>query len=145
MSRKYKSRGTYLYALRRKKYTRYKKEYLRRQERMRKKGLEMYSEMLTSQELEAVYGAFKRKKIENPFHRLLSEQQFKYRYNISLSLKRAAIKHDLSWKDVTLTEIRTGQKVDIAEINELLKQLHPEWDAYMRRDYIREEYFGYTA
>ena len=76
MSKKYKSRGTYLYALRRKKYTRYKKEYLKRQARMRKKGLEMYSEMLTSQELEAVYGAFKRKKIKKPFHRLLSEQQF---------------------------------------------------------------------
>lgn len=144
MSRKYRSRKTYLYARRRKEYFRYVREYKKRQAINRKRGIDMYEEMMNFRE----YFAFKHsedyKDVKNYMRTVLQEQQYKFTYSQSVSIKKTAKKYGLSWKNETLWGIRSGQKVNLSEYNELLKEEHPDWTSYDRRDDIRKEFFGYA-
>ena len=145
MSKKYKSRKTYLYARRRSAFAKYRRAYLKREQMMKKRGLEMYSRILSYNEFVANIRALREEGYTNATARLLSEQQYKFSYKVSLAIKRTGTELGMEWAETTLTRIRTGQDVNLSEINEFLREIYPEWNSYQRRDWIREEFFGYAA
>jgi hypothetical protein len=123
-------------------YKTYKKMYKDMQKKLRRRGFEMFDTMLTKREYRMNRDDLISKgRKTNINQTLVSEQAFAYSQKEARRFKETAEKYDLSWKDTTVTQLRRGA-IDVSEINELLKEEHPDWTGSQRADFISYEVFG---
>jgi len=149
--RKYKSLRTYLNARKRKEYNRYRKKYREIEQRLHKKGLEPYDNLpYTYQEyFSNKKEIINRKGTENVQRKMLNEQMYKFSYEQAIRLRKSAIQR--GYEDIaemSINEIRTGMEFDLtflSDINEELKEMHPDWSGTQRKKYIEQEWFGYAS
>lgn len=98
-------------------YESYKKAYIKKQETLHKKGLQMYVPMYTKEQFETVYQTTrsdlkelvkdgKRKVIGNVTQTIVSEQSYQYSKAQGTALKKYA---EATGQDLTISQIRAGQ------------------------------------
>lgn len=123
-------------------YTNYVKRYKAKQRMLRKKGFEMADTMLSKREYQMVKDAYIRQgRKTNINQTIVSDQAYEYSQKTARQFKKVAEEYDLSWKDLSITELRKGE-IDVSAINDLLKEKYPDWSGTDRRDYISYEVFG---
>lgn len=124
-------------------YENYVKRYEAKQAMMRRHGYEMASKMIKNKAMyKVVIEDMKRegRKI-NLNQTLVAEQAYEYSLKEARRFKATAEKYDLSWKDKSITQLRKGE-IDVSEMNDLLKENHPDWTGKQRQKYISYEVFG---
>ena len=123
-------------------YINYKRRYRAKAKSMKRRGLEMADRILTRAEYEMVRAEAVSEGITiNINQTIVSNQQYEYSQDIARQFKKVATEFDLSWKDVTITQIRTGE-IDVSGINNALKEQFPEMTGKQRAKWISHEVFG---
>ena len=123
-------------------YANYVKRYEAKEAQMAKRGYKMSDTKLTEREYRMVRKAYQNEGItKNINQTIVSDQAYEYSQKTARRFKATAEKFDLSWKEMSITELRKGG-VDVSEINDLLKELYPDWTGYQRQEYISYEVFG---
>lgn len=123
-------------------YTNYVKRYKAKRKMLHKKGFEMADTMLTKREYQMVKDAYIRAgRKTNINQTIVSDQAYEYSQKTARQFKKVAEEYDLEWKDKSITELRKGE-IDVSGINDMLKEMYPEWTGSDRRDYISYEVFG---
>ena len=123
-------------------YINYKRRYRAKAKSMDRRHLQMADDMLTRKEYELARADALRKGITiNINQTIVSRQQYEYSQDIARQFKRVATEFDLKWKEVTITELRTG-KIDVSGINDALKEQFPEMTGKQRQQWISYEVFG---
>ena len=124
-------------------YANYKSRYKAKKKSMERRGLEMDDKhMLTRAEYEMNRADLISQGITiNINQTLVSRQQYAYSQEIARQFKRVSEEYDLEWKDVTITQIRTGE-IDVSGLNNWLKEKYPTWTGKDRQKYISYEVFG---
>ena len=123
-------------------YANYKKRYREAKKQLNKRGYEMADTMLTKKEYKMVRQAYINEGVKiNINQTIVSDQKYEYSQKTARQFKKVAEKYDLSWKEMTITELRKGG-IDVSEINELLKEEYPDWTGTQRQQYISYEVFG---
>lgn len=125
-------------------YANYKKRYKAKQKMLAKKGYQMADTMLNKKEYLMVRDAYVndvgiKKNINQT---IVSAQTYEYSQKTARQFKKVAKEYDLSWKDLSITELRKGVGVDVSDLNEMLKQIYPNWTGTDRQKYISYEVFG---
>lgn len=124
-------------------YANYKKRYKAKKKMLNKKGYQMADTMLNKREYLMVREAYIDKGVKiNINQTIVSEQTYEYSQKTAKQFKEVAINYDLSWKDLSITELRKGIGVDVSDLNEMLKQIYPNWTGTDRQKYISYEVFG---
>ena len=124
-------------------YANYKKRYKAKKKMLARKGYPMADTMLNKREYLMVREAYidEGQKI-NINQTIVSAQAYEYSQKTAKQFKKTAEKYDLDWKDRTITELRKGIGVDVSDLNEMLKQIYPNWSGTDRQKYISYEVFG---
>ena len=123
-------------------YINYKRRYRAKQKSMKRRGLEMADDMLTKAEYEMVRAEAVADGITiNINQTIVSEQQYEYSQDIARQFKRVSEEYDLEWKNLTITQIRTGE-IDVSGLNNMLKEKFPEMTGKERARWISYEVFG---
>lgn len=123
-------------------YINYKRRYRAKAKSMKRRGLEMADRMLNKAEYEMVRAeAVEEGLTININQTIVSNQQYEYSQKIARQFKKVAKEFDLKWKDVTITQIRTGE-IDVSGINNTLKEQFPEMTGKQRTKWISHEVFG---
>lgn len=123
-------------------YINYKRRYRAKEKSMKRRGLEMADRMLNRAEYEMVRAeAVEEGLTININQTIVSNQQYEYSQSIARQFKKVAQEFDLKWKDVTITQIRTGE-IDVSGINNALKEQFPKMTGKQRQKWISYEVFG---
>ena len=123
-------------------YDNYKKRYKEKQAMLRKKGYKMADTMLTKREYKMNREALIRDGVTTNINQtLVSQQTYEYSQKTARQFKKVAEEYNLEWKGKSITELRKGA-VDVSAINDLLKDIHPDWTGKERQVYISYEVFG---
>lgn len=123
-------------------YANYLKRYKAKQKLMHKKGYEMADSKLSRREYEMVRKAYIDNGVKKNINQtIVSDQTYEYSQKIARQFKRVAEEYNLEWKDKTITELRKGE-IDVSAINDLLKEMYPDWTGTDRQEYISYEVFG---
>ena len=137
MSRKYSMKNRLSKA-----YDNYKKRYKTAKKQLKKKGYEMADTMLNKKEYLMVREAYIDEGVTTNINQtIVSAQKYEYSQKTAQQFKKTAKKFDLSWKDISITELRKGG-IDVSEINERLKEEFPKMTGKERSKYISHEVFG---
>jgi hypothetical protein len=123
-------------------YINYKRRYRAKAKSMERRGLEMADDMLNRSEYElARADALRHGVTININQTIVSKQQYEYSQDIARQFKRVSEEFDLEWKNLTITEIRTGE-IDVSGLNNMLKETFPEMTGKQRQQWISYEVFG---
>ena len=123
-------------------YINYKRRYRAKEKSMKRRGLEMADRMLNKAEYQMVRAELVSEGVTiNINQTIVSNQQYEYSQSIARQFKKVAEEFDLKWKDVTITQIRTGE-IDVSGINNALKEQFPEMTGKQRAKWISHEVFG---
>ncbi len=123
-------------------YANYKKRYKAAKKQLNKRGYDMASDMMTKREYQRIRDIYVREVTTiNINQTIVADQKYEYSQKTARQFKKVAEEFDLSWKGMSITELRKGG-IDVSEINEQLKELYPEWTGTQRQEYISYEVFG---
>lgn len=123
-------------------YRNYSMKYKTVQDSMRRRGMEMFDRKLTKKEYIANRQALQAEGVNiNINQTLVSQQQYSYDRETARRFKDTAEKLGLEWKGKKIRELRYGD-IDVKEINDMLKDMNPEWNGYERARYISHNIFG---
>jgi hypothetical protein len=123
-------------------YINYKRRYRAKEKSMKRRGLEMADKMLNKAEYEMVRAeAVADGLTRNINQTIVSNQQYEYSQDIARQFKRVSKEFDLEWKNLTITQIRTGE-IDVSGLNQSLKERFPEMTGKQRQQWISYEVFG---
>ena len=124
-------------------YENYKKRYKAKQKSLKKRGYKMADKkMLTKREYKMVRTALVDEGRETNINQtIVSMQAYEYSQKTARQFKKVAEEYDLEWKDKTITQLRKGE-IDVSSINDMLKEMYPDWTGYQRQEYISYEVFG---
>lgn len=123
-------------------YINYKRRYRAKEKSMKRRGLEMADRILNRAEYEMVRAeAVAEGRTININQTIVSNQQYEYSQDIARQFKRVSEEYDLEWKNLTITQIRTGD-IDVSGINNELKERFPEMTGKQRAKWISHEVFG---
>lgn len=124
-------------------YENYKKRYKAKQKNLKKRGYEMADKkMLTKREYKMVRTALVDEGRETNINQtIVSMQAYEYSQKTARQFKKVAEEYDLDWKDKTITQLRKGE-IDVSSINDMLKEMYPDWTGTQRQEYISYEVFG---
>ena len=123
-------------------YANYKKRYREAKTQLKKKGYDMADTMLTKREYRMVRTAYVEKgQTTNINQTIVSDQKYEYSQKTARRFKATAEKYNLSWRDMSITELRKGG-IDVVELNEVLKESYPDWTGTERQQWISYEVFG---
>ena len=107
-------------------YINYKRRYRAKEKSMKRRGLEMADRMLNKAEYEMVRAEAVADGITiNINQTIVSNQQYEYSQDIARQFKRVSEEYDLEWKNLTITQIRTGE-IDVSGLNDMLKEQFPQ-------------------
>ena len=123
-------------------YINYKRRYRAKAKSMKRRGLEMADRMLNRAEYEMVRAEIVSEGITiNINQTIVSNQQYEYSQSIARQFKKVSEEYDLEWKNLTITQIRTGE-IDVSGFNNMLKEKFPEMTGKQRAKWISHEVFG---
>lgn len=123
-------------------YINYKRRYRAKEKSMKRRGLEMADRMLNRAEYEMVRAEAVADGITiNINQTIVSNQQYEYSQDIARQFKRVSEEYDLEWKNLTITQIRTGE-IDVSGLNDMLKEQFPQMTGKQRAKWISHEVFG---
>ena len=123
-------------------YINYKRRYRAKEKSMKRRGLEMADRILNRAEYEMVRAEAVSEGITiNINQTIVSNQQYEYSQDIARQFKRVSEEYDLEWKNLTITQIRTGE-IDVSGLNDMLKEKFPEMTGKQRQQWISYEVFG---
>ncbi len=123
-------------------YINYKRRYRAKEKSMRRRGLEMADRILNRAEYEMVRAeAVAEGRTININQTIVSNQQYEYSQDIARQFKRVSEEYDLEWKNLTITQIRTGE-IDVSGLNDMLKEKFPQMTGKQRQQWISYEVFG---
>ena len=123
-------------------YINYKRRYRAKQKSMERRGLKMADDILNRAEYEMVRAEAVSEGITiNINQTIVSNQQYEYSQAIARQFKRVSEEFDLEWKNLTITQIRTGE-IDVSGLNDMLKERFPEMTVKQRQQWISYEVFG---
>ena len=123
-------------------YKNYKKRYRAKEKMLKRKGFEMASDMMTKREYMRIRDIYTREVTKTNINQtIVSDQAYEYSQKTARQFKKVAEEYDLSWKEMTITELRKGG-IDVSEINNKLKEMNPEMTGKQRQEYISYEVFG---
>ena len=123
-------------------YINYKRRYRAKAKSMERRGLEMADRMLNKAEYEMVRAEIVSEGITiNINQTIVSNQQYEYSQSIARQFKKVSEEYDLEWKNLTITQIRTGE-IDVSGFNNMLKERFPEMTGKERAKWISHEVFG---
>ena len=123
-------------------YANYKSRYIKKKASLNRRGFEMADTMLTEREYQMVRQAYVNEGVTiNINQTIVAEQAYEYSLATAQRFKETAEKYNLDWKNKTITELRKGQ-IDVSQINNVLKEEHPDWSGVERQKYISYEVFG---
>ena len=146
---KYKSRRTFINALKRKEYNRYSKNFEAKVSKLEKKGLTPYDSLkLTYQEYFAQKSLLQAENETNIQRKIIQEQIYKYSYKSTVALKKSMKERGMEEANLSLMQIRTGYEFDmsfLSDVNEELKKQFPNMTGKERAAYISKEWFGYAS
>jgi hypothetical protein len=102
----------------------------------------MADTMLSRREYEMVRKAYVNEGHKTNINQtIVADQAYEYSQKTARQFKKVAEEYDLEWKDKSITELRKGE-IDVSGINNLLKEIYPEWTGSQRQQYISYEVFG---
>ena len=123
-------------------YINYKRRYRAKEKSMRRRGLEMADRMLNRAEYEMVRAEAVSEGVTiNINQTIVSNQQYQYSQDIARQFKRVSEEYNLEWKNLTITQIRTGE-IDVSGLNDMLKERFPQMTGKQRQQWISYEVFG---
>ena len=123
-------------------YINYKRRYRAKEKSMKRRGLEMADRMLNKAEYEMVRAEAVADGLTiNINQTIVSNQQYEYSQDIARQFKRVSEEFDLEWKNLTITQIRTGE-IDVSGLNDMLKEKFPQMTGKQRQKWISYEVFG---
>ena len=123
-------------------YINYKRRYRAKEKSMRRRGLEMADRMLNKAEYEMVRAEAVSEGVTiNINQTIVSNQQYQYSQDIARQFKRVSEEYNLEWKNLTITQIRTGE-IDVSGLNDMLKERFPQMTGKQRQQWISYEVFG---
>lgn len=123
-------------------YINYKRRYRAKEKSMKRRGLEMADRILNRAEYEMVRAeAVAEGRTININQTIVSNQQYEYSQDIARQFKRVSEEFDLEWKNLTITQLRTGE-IDVSGINNELKEKFPNMTGKQRAKWISHEVFG---
>ena len=123
-------------------YINYKRRYRAKAKSMKRRGLEMADRMLNRAEYEMVRAEIVSEGVTiNINQTIVSNQQYEYSQSIARQFKKVSEEYDLEWKNLTITQIRTGE-IDVSGFNNMLKEKFPEMTGKERAKWISHEVFG---
>lgn len=124
-------------------YANYVKRYKAKAKMLKRKGYEMASDMMTKREYKRIRDIYTRESglTININQTIVSDQAYEYSQKTARQFKATAEKYKLSWKNMSITELRKAG-IDVSELNEVLKMEHPDWTGNDRQQYISYEVFG---
>lgn len=123
-------------------YENYVKRYKKKAKMLKKKGYEMASDMMNKREYRRIRDIYQREVTTTNINQtIVADQAYEYSQKTARQFKKVAEKFDLEWKDKTITELRKAE-IDVTAINEMLKEMYPDWTGYDRQQYISYEVFG---
>lgn len=123
-------------------YINYKRRYRAKEKSMKRRGLEMADKMLNKAEYEMVRAEAVADGLTiNINQTIVSNQQYEYSQDIARQFKRVSEEFDLEWKNLTITQIRTGE-IDVSGLNDMLKEKFPQMTGKQRQKWISYEVFG---
>ena len=148
--RRYKNKKTYLNAKKRKEYNRYLRNYRQKRKKLEDKGLTPYDSIEYSyQEYFTLKKSLQEDGYDNIQRNLIQKQLYKYSYETVMAMRKAAReKNRDDILELSVEQFRTGEDFDLdflSDINEALKEEHPEWTGKGRAKWIRKEWFGYAS
>ena len=123
-------------------YANYVKRYEAKKAMLKKKGYRMADTKLSRREYEMVRRAYINDGHKTNINQtIVADQTYEYSQKTARQFKKVAQEYNLEWKDKSITELRKGE-IDVSGINELLKEMYPEWTGTQRQEYISYEVFG---
>ena len=123
-------------------YINYKRRYRAKAKSMERRGLEMADRMLNKSEYEMVRAEIVSEGVTiNINQTIVSNQQYEYSQSIARQFKKVSEEYDLEWKNLTITQIRTGE-IDVSGFNNMLKEKFPMMTGKERAKWISHEVFG---
>lgn len=123
-------------------YENYKKRYRKKKKMLKKKGYDMASEMMTKREYIRIRDIYQREVTTTNINQtIVSDQTYEYSQKTARQFKKVAEEFNLDWKDKSITQLRKGE-IDVSSINEMLKEMYPDWTGTQRQEYISYEVFG---
>ena len=123
-------------------YINYKRRYRAKAKSMERRGLEMADRMLNKAEYEMVRAEIVSEGVTiNINQTIVSNQQYEYSQSIARQFKKVSEEYDLEWKNLTITQIRTGE-IDVSGFNNMLKEKFPMMTGKERAKWISHEVFG---
>lgn len=126
---KYKSRITFINAIKRKEYNRYKRIFEAKVSKLEEKGLTPYDSLkLSYQEYFAQKNVLQAENETNIQRKIIQEQLYKYSYKSTVALRKAMKERGMEEGNLSLMEIRTGYEFDmsfLSDVNEELKRQFP--------------------
>lgn len=123
-------------------YANYVKRYEAKKAMLKKKGYTMADTKLSRREYEMVRKAYINEgRKTNINQTIVADQTYEYSQKTARQFKKVAQEYNLEWKDKSITELRKGE-IDVSGINELLKEMYPDWTGTQRQEYISYEVFG---
>lgn len=146
-------------------YKNYSERYDKKAASLKKKGLQMMDKKLNEKEyLMNREGYINEGVTTNINQTMVAAQAYAYSAETARRFKKIAKEaeakgKELSWKDLSLSELRQGGRikeidsfndviyeegldVDVSSLNEDLKAEHPGWTGKQRQKYISHEVFG---
>lgn len=131
-------------------YANYVKLYEAKEASLRKRGFEMAAPKLSQGAYRMVRRATVAEGVTTNINKtIVSEQAFEYTQKTARQMKAKAKEWDLSWKDLSVAQIRSADKEvenliaeSLKELNDDLKNQFPEWTGKQRGQYISYEVFG---
>ena len=148
--RRYKNKRTYLNARKRKEYNKYLRIYREKRKKLEDKGLTPYDQIEYSyQEYFTLKKSLQEDCYDNIQRTLIQKQLYKYSYETVMAMRKSARENNRNEiLDLSVGQLRTGDDFDLdflSDINEALKEEHPEWTGKDRAKWIRREWFGYAS
>ena len=123
-------------------YINYKRRYRAKAKSMERRGLEMADRILNRAEYEMVRAEIVSEGVTiNINQTIVSNQQYEYSQSIARQFKKVSEEYDLEWKNLTITQIRTGE-IDVSGFNNMLKEKFPMMTGKERAKWISHEVFG---
>lgn len=136
-------------------YESYVRQYNEQKSKLEAKGEHMYAEggLLDFNQYMAVRNDYKKQGItQNVNRQIVAEQSYEYTMSNAKKIKDIASEYGL--EDIAEANIRDIMKGDVdlssaadngtmlSAINDALKQAHPDWNGYFRKDFISHSVFG---
>ena len=123
-------------------YINYKRRYRAKAKSLERRGLKMADRILNRAEYEMVRAEIVSEGVTiNINQTIVSNQQYEYSQSIARQFKKVSEEYDLEWKNLTITQIRTGE-IDVSGFNNMLKEKFPEMTGKQRAKWISHEVFG---